>query len=497
MMNQPQSDCTKIDEAVESIGWGRAQIRVIVLALGTWFCEALQTLSNAVFILCLAEVYGWSSLQRSSLVALTFLGIAIGCLVGGYASDYIGRRPMILASYMCDIVVAITQILAGPSYEIVAFLRVCMGFGVGLAMPSSLALASETCPEDKRFLMTSLRSVLHAFGQLAMLLAIALDDASYENTHWRELIGLTALPPCILLPFAMWLMPESPKLLARLGRWKDAYESLDILQKLNQSGTALEAPENTQDITDNYNTTEAAASKERYISIQRRLQLIFSPHMRLITFVLMASVMIFSGLKFQDSYVASLKVKEVADEGGSGLKPAWVSTVNASVAILLNVIVSTSTVFFARRSLLCSGVAVGIISLFLLVATLDLSDKEGIMVVVYYVGLNLPIVSENCGLTAIFQLSIDLYPVSIAGLSSAIIVTTSRLSSIAWPFIFEAIGGLKYWQNFYFLLIALFALITPIVYWVIPGNHLSLLTEKQVHEDENILIALPTSNSKV
>lgn len=488
-----------VDEEVERLGWGWAQIRILWLAHGTWLVEAQQVVSNQVFSVYLSSQLGWSNQERASLASCTFIGIVVGCFLGGYTADRFGRKPPILAAYMLDIAVPIIQICAGPRYAIVLALRLCMGFGHGLGMPSSLALASETCPSEWRSFLTGLRAVLFALGAVAMNLTIACDDPTFHQLHWRALVGLTVPLPLIFLPLAIWLMPESPKLLAKLGRWDDAYQNLDILRRLNHRGAPLgnlpsEATLIAADKRGHYNSTEETESRVHAMSLQQRLQIIFGKHIWLTTAVLMLGAVTFNGLIYGHGYAFPLIIKKIADEGGSGLKPAWQNVMHSTTSIPLNGLVAAGTAFFPNRSFFLMGCVLGIISMLLLIATMGIPEKEGIVVVLYYIGVNLPTVAECAGFTAIYQLSVDLYPVNAAATSSGVVVTAGRLSAIVWPLLFEAVGGLQQWHRYYYVLITMCAVTFPSVWCAIPAIS-PLPTSKEI-DDENEKVPL-ASKAKV
>ena len=102
-------------------------------------------------------------------------------------------------------------------WELVA-LRFVTGLGLGGAMPNSVTLTSEFCPDKRRsFLVTTMFcgfTVGSALGGLASAHLV-------ESYGWRSVLVLGGILPLVLLPLMVWRLPESVRYLVMEGKGLD------------------------------------------------------------------------------------------------------------------------------------------------------------------------------------------------------------------------------------------------------------------------------------
>jgi MFS transporter, AAHS family, 4-hydroxybenzoate transporter len=141
------------------------------------------------------------------------IGLVIGALAAGPASDRIGRKWVLLTSIFLfgvfTIATAFTQ-----SAGAMATLRLLTGIGLGAAMPNTTTLLSEYAPQRKRALLITI--MFTGFNLGSALIGFAAGWLIPEH-GWRSVLIFGGALPLVLIPFQLWLLPESARLLAVRG----------------------------------------------------------------------------------------------------------------------------------------------------------------------------------------------------------------------------------------------------------------------------------------
>lgn len=157
--------------------------------------------------------------------------LLIGCIVGassaGVLSDRFGRKWVLIlaaAFYVgSSILAAIPQTM---TQLIVA--RFLGGLAVGVSSMIAPVYIAELAPARIRGQLVTLNQMAIVTGiLLANVVSWALVDIGENN--WRWMFGSAALPAFLLL-VALFLVPESPRWLAKRGRFD---QSLAVLTRIN------------------------------------------------------------------------------------------------------------------------------------------------------------------------------------------------------------------------------------------------------------------------
>jgi sugar porter (SP) family MFS transporter len=165
---------------------------------------------------------GWAN-------SCALIGCLIGALAAGALSDKLGRKRLLIVSALLFALTSLGNALA-HNFTIFIAWRILGGVAIGLASNLSPMYIAEIAPAQ-------LRGRLVAINQLTVVIGILL--AQYINWFlvrnlpqgasdefirgswfgqqgWRWMFGLTAAP-ALLFFIGMWLVPESPRWLAKNG----------------------------------------------------------------------------------------------------------------------------------------------------------------------------------------------------------------------------------------------------------------------------------------
>lgn len=176
-------------------------------------------------------------------VGILHIGCIAGTIVTGWLSDRYGRkRPLILAALMF----ALSAVGTGmaQTYATLVIFRFLAGIAVGAASILSPMYIAEICPAHMRGRMVSLNQLTIVIGILLAYYSNYLLSGADNNWRW---MFVSAAGPSLLFFVSMFMVPESPRWLAKKN--KDV-EALTILSK---TGTHEYARQELKNIRESLN----------------------------------------------------------------------------------------------------------------------------------------------------------------------------------------------------------------------------------------------------
>ncbi|GFY06947.1 synaptic vesicle 2-related protein [Trichonephila clavipes] len=195
-----------VDDAVNKAGYGKFQIRLLILAGIGWTADACEIFILSVigdFLACDWPMHRW---QIALLTSIVFVGIMVGSPVFGILADIYGRKKSIAGSLALLFVFGAVS-AAAPSYQWMVVFRACMGFAVG-GLASGLTLCTEYCPTHMRGKAGLYLCYFWSFGTCGVTL-VAWLVMDYLDS-WRILLVVVSLPSLIVVLVIKWY-PESAR----------------------------------------------------------------------------------------------------------------------------------------------------------------------------------------------------------------------------------------------------------------------------------------------
>ncbi|WP_368621955.1 MFS transporter [Paraburkholderia sp. BR13444] len=157
--------------------------------------------------------WGISRPEFGLVMSAAPIGLVIGALFAGPASDRIGRKWVLITSVFLFGVFTIATAFTQSPFSMAA-LRLLSGVGLGAAMPNSTTLLSEYAPQRKRALLITV--MFTGFNLGSALIGFAAGWLIPVH-GWRSVLIFGGALPLVLIPIQIWLLPESARLLAVRG----------------------------------------------------------------------------------------------------------------------------------------------------------------------------------------------------------------------------------------------------------------------------------------
>jgi len=216
------------DEAIEYMGLGLYQKVWMCLYGFSSMAQASEVTLSSVILNTLACQWDLTLLEMAAIPSLVILAALPGDFIGGYMSDRIGRRRLIIIGQW---IIAVSGVLSAfmPSYITYLLVRMCTGFGFGIVTPLVIVQVLEISAVEFRVYGVAINFLMWAIGDVYVDLEayLILDDYG-----WRYVVLVAAIPS-VIMAFLILFMDESPKYCLVSSRKEEAQVILNKMCRWN------------------------------------------------------------------------------------------------------------------------------------------------------------------------------------------------------------------------------------------------------------------------
>ena len=187
--------------------------RVFALCFAAGLCEGYDMMVAGVAAPRFAPVLGLGAQQIGWVFSAAGIGLLLGALAGGRMADFVGRRPVLIASLHVMGLFSIASALVNDLPSLLA-MRFLTGLGLGGALPNILAMVNETSPPGRTATrVTMLGSAMPFGGAFLGLLTVLAPGLSWQIMFWLGGISpIAAAAACqFLLPRFPAVAPDVPR----------------------------------------------------------------------------------------------------------------------------------------------------------------------------------------------------------------------------------------------------------------------------------------------
>ena len=184
-------------------------------------------------------------------ISSALIGTVIGALVAGQPADKFGRKPILFIIAGFYVITAIGTAMASNVSLFILF-RFLGGIGVGASSVVAPMYIAEISPAKIRGKMTAMFQINVISGILIAYISNYL-LREFGTEPWRWMLGVAGIP-AVLFFLLLFLIPESPRFLIKIGELAKAkliLEKIEVeavdeeIQEIKQS-MAQTAEDNTQ-----------------------------------------------------------------------------------------------------------------------------------------------------------------------------------------------------------------------------------------------------------
>ena len=154
------------------------------------------------------KLWGLNSMLHGLVISMALWGTVIGSLIGGWPTEYFGRKKTLLWVGLLYLVSALGSAMTTEVYSFMIF-RLIGGLGVGISTVAAPMFISEIAPPKYRGRLTGMFQFNIVFGILVAFLSNSLLGDIGENS-WRWMLGVQAFPAFVFTLLCIGL-PESPR----------------------------------------------------------------------------------------------------------------------------------------------------------------------------------------------------------------------------------------------------------------------------------------------
>jgi putative MFS transporter len=215
---------------------GKFQRRLAVTAALGPFTDAFNEFGASISLIAVGILFDLPTVLVIAATAAYWVGVAGGAILGGIASDAIGRKQIFLYD---TIGMAVFAVLSAVSTGYITYFitRLALGIFIGMDYAAAIPLLSEYSPANKRGGLLSTEKLFFMFGTIATVL-IGMAFTYYVGVllAWRYDFLIAAVPAIILFGLR-FEMPASLRWAKASGR-KDLIPK--ILRKLHKEGIDID-----------------------------------------------------------------------------------------------------------------------------------------------------------------------------------------------------------------------------------------------------------------
>ena len=211
------------------------RVSVVAAAAGLLFGYDIAVINGA--LLFLKRQFGLDEARIGVAATALLMGCVAGAAVGGWLSDRLGRRPILLSSAILFAVSSIGAALPRTLAEFAAA-RCVGGVAIGIASLVAPLYIAEVSPAAIRGRLVSLNQMAIVTGILLSYLVNWGFSFQVEN-GWRWMFAIAAAPSLAFFA-ALFFVPESPRWLVERGRVAEALAILKRVDPRENGATQIE-----------------------------------------------------------------------------------------------------------------------------------------------------------------------------------------------------------------------------------------------------------------
>lgn len=208
-------------QAEPALGYAKPQttaelktFRVLILCAIVILLEGFDIQAAGVSMPKLAKAFELTKLGQGLFSSASAVGIFLAAVGGGMLADKFGRRPVVVSGVVLFGLFSLSTLAANDLPMLIAA-RFLTGLGLGAAMPSVIAYASDHSPAHMKKRAVGF---IYCAIPIGGLLSSVVMQARVFGTDWKPVYLVGGIAPVVVAPILFFLLPKStPKVQKQAG----------------------------------------------------------------------------------------------------------------------------------------------------------------------------------------------------------------------------------------------------------------------------------------
>lgn len=214
-----------IQQAIDEAPVSRFHWVIIILGFLILAIDGFDTAAMGYIAPTLSGDWGIKRQDLGPVLSAALLGLSIGALIAGPASDRLGRKRILVFSCLFFGLASLGTAYA-QTLNTLTLWRFLTGLGLGAAMPNAITLVSEFAPKRCRSMAIN---TMYCGFPLGAAGGGAISSWLIPNYGWHSVLLAGAIAPLALTVLLVLFLPESVKFLVHRG--KDIVQIRRIAQR--------------------------------------------------------------------------------------------------------------------------------------------------------------------------------------------------------------------------------------------------------------------------
>ena len=229
-----QASVLDVGQLIDQQPLSRFQLSVAILCGAIAFMDGFDAQSMGYVAPALIAALHLTRIALGPLISIAPVGMMAGALVFGILADRFGRKPVLI---VCILMFGVMSLITATATSIgtLRIYRLLTGFGLGGAMPNTIALTSEYVP--KRLRATAVMTMFCGFS-IGAAVGGFIAAGLISRFGWQAVFVVGGSIPLMICVIAIAFLPESIRFLLLKGGHQKK-----VAQYLSRISTRLPAYE--------------------------------------------------------------------------------------------------------------------------------------------------------------------------------------------------------------------------------------------------------------
>jgi MFS family permease len=224
----PEKDENVIDMFLDKVGYTSYHYNMIFILSIMYFSMSSEFFIINVLLSTLQKEWNLTNSEASLLGSAIFFGIFTTSLLAGWINNKYGRK---LPSILGCICISIFSILSCFSQSLwhMFIAKVMIGLGIGIMIPGTTSLLTESIPKINRSFTLNAVWGLYPLGMI-YICYVAINYINRNVLNWRSVCLVNSFSSVLVVFLSLYLR-ESPRYLILKGQFSQGFRILNLMGK--------------------------------------------------------------------------------------------------------------------------------------------------------------------------------------------------------------------------------------------------------------------------